>query len=97
MIEAQSGPHAARTRARYALFLEADPDAAAPLHLQRASFEHWVRSILTTLGGASAAGRTAFLMAASEGVLLHRLTIDPASPVAESVRLAVSAAVGDGV
>mgnify|MGYP003780989397 FL=1 len=94
MIEAQSGPHAARTRARYALFLEADPDAAAPLRAQREGFEQWVRSILTALGGASAAARTAFLMAASEGVLRHRLTVDPEAPVEESVRLAVSAAVG---
>src|SRR4051794_36175539 len=41
MIEIQSGPLAARTRARYALFLEADADATAPLRAGRAHFEEW--------------------------------------------------------
>src|SRR3546814_12551193 len=35
MIEVQSGPLATRTRARYALFLEADEDAALPLRAGR--------------------------------------------------------------
>ncbi len=92
MIEVQSGPLAVRTRARYALFLDADPDAAAPLLAQRAVFEDWTRSILRSLGGAESAQRTPFLMAACDGILLHRITVDPHAPIAESVRLAVSAA-----
>lgn len=93
MIEAQSGPHAARTRARYALFLEAgDEEAAAPLRAQRAIFHTWVEEILRAIGGPDAAERTTLLMAACEGLLLHRITVDPAAPIAASVTTAVAAA-----
>ncbi|MEW1963440.1 TetR family transcriptional regulator [Microbacterium sp. NPDC077644] len=95
MIEAQSGLLATRTRARYALFLEADPDAAAPMHEQRAAFEEWTSGILSSLGGPAAAERTPFLMASCEGLLLHRLTVDPGAPVAASIALAVRTAVHD--
>lgn len=95
MIETQSGPLAARTRARYALFLEADPDAVAPLQAQREGFEAWTRAILTTLGGPTAAGRAPFLMATGDGLLLHRITVDPDAPIADSLRLAVAAALHD--
>lgn len=93
MIEAQSGPHAVRTRARYALFLEAgDDESAAPLHVQREIFHTWVQEILRGIGGPEAAARTAFLMAACEGLLLHRITVDPAAPLAASVSVAVATA-----
>lgn len=91
MIELQSGPHASRTRARYALFIEADADANAPLLAQRARFEAWIRGILGTIGGRSAADGTTFLMASAEGLLLHRLTVDADAPVEQNVRLAVRA------
>lgn len=89
MIEVQSGPLANRTRARYALFLEADERATRPLREQRAGMEAWIRTILKNLGGEEAAARTPFLMATAEGVLLHRITIDPDAPIAESVARAV--------
>lgn len=92
MIETQSGPLATRTRARYALFLEADPDAAAPLAQQRAAFEEWTRTILQLLGDEPAAQRTRFLMAACDGLLLHRVTVDRDAPIASAVALAVRAA-----
>ncbi|GAB2566021.1 hypothetical protein [Leucobacter ruminantium] len=91
MIEVQSGPLAARTRARYALFLEADERAARPLHKQRAGMEAWLCTILKNLGGEKAEARAPFLMAAAEGVLLHRITINPEAPIEESVALAVDA------
>lgn len=94
MIEAQSGPLAARTRARYALFLEADQDARGPLLDQRAGFEAWTRGILRELGGASAERHTAFLMATGEGLLLHRLTVDPDAPIDDVISRAVDAALG---
>jgi DNA-binding transcriptional regulator YbjK len=96
MIELQSGAFAARTRARYALFLEADPDAAAPLHTHRAGFESWIGTILFALGGTAAEQRTRYLMATCDGLLLHRLTVDPTAPVASAVGLAVASAI-DGV
>jgi DNA-binding transcriptional regulator YbjK len=43
MTDLQAGPFAARTRARYALFLELadDPELGAPLRRQRREFERW--------------------------------------------------------
>ena len=95
LIDLQSGPFATRTRARYALFLEADPDASGPLAVQRAVFEKWMREILFALGGTRAADRARFLMATSEGLLLHRLTVDPDASVEASVTVAVDAALAD--
>jgi len=91
MIQAQSGPHAGRTRARYALFLEADVAATRPLREQRAAMVAWLRGILTELGGAGPADLAPFLMATCEGVLLHRLTVDPDAEVAAVIRRAVAA------
>lgn len=95
MIDVQSGPLSARTRARYALFLEADADATEPLRAQRLGFEAWVRVILLEIGGADPAARTSFLMAAAEGVLLHRLTVDPHAPIAAVIARAVHSALHD--
>lgn len=92
MVELQSGPFATRTRARYALFLEADRDTAAPLHAQRTAFEEWTSGILFALGGTAAADQTTFVMATCEGLLLHRLTVDPRIAVAEPIAHAVRAA-----
>ena len=91
MIQAQSGPHAGRTRARYALFLEADVDATRPLREQRAAMDAWLRGILTKLGGAEAANLTSFLIATCEGLLLHRLTVDPDAAIAPVITRAVAA------
>jgi len=92
MIELQSGPLIRRTRARYALFLDVDPEVAAPLHAQRAGFESWIRGFLTELAGPDAARRAPFLMAACDGLLLHRITVDPEAEIAEAIRLAVTTA-----
>ncbi|UWF77043.1 MULTISPECIES: TetR/AcrR family transcriptional regulator [Microbacterium] len=93
-MEIESGPRAARTRARYALFLEAvDDEAVTPLRRQRRIFEEWTRSLLGAIGGPAAAERAPMLMAACDGLLLHRLTVDPDAPIAASVTLAVAAAV----
>ncbi|WP_067354758.1 TetR/AcrR family transcriptional regulator [Microbacterium hydrocarbonoxydans] len=94
VMEIESGPRAARTRARYALFLEAvDDEAVAPLRRQRRIFEDWTRSLLATIGGPEAADRAPLLMAACDGLLLHRITVDPDAPFAASVALAVATAV----
>ena len=92
MVEVQSGPLAARTRARYALFLEADEEATRPLRAARSGMEQWMRGILRDLGGAAAQANTAFLMAAAEGLLLHRLTVDPDAPIETVIARAVDAA-----
>ena len=92
MGAAQTGPLATRTRARYALFLEADDDAIRPLRDQRRGMEEWIRGVLTELGGESAARNTTFLMAACDGLLLHRLTVDPDVPIDDVIAHAVDAA-----
>lgn len=92
MIEVQGGPLAARTKARYALFLEADADAVLPLREQRAGMQAWVHGILQRLGGDAAAAQTEFLMAACDGLLLHLITVDPTAPIRDIVARAVDAA-----
>lgn len=94
MAAAQAGPLASRTRARYALFLEADADAIRPLREQRLGMEAWIRTVLTGLGGEEAARNTPFLMAACDGALLHRLTVDPDVRIDDVIARAVDAALG---
>jgi len=94
VMEIEAGPRAARTRARYALFLEAvDDEAVTPLRAQRRIFEEWVRSLLAQIGGPEAAERAPLLMAACDGLLLHRITVDPDAGVDASIALAVASAV----
>jgi DNA-binding transcriptional regulator YbjK len=92
MVASQSGALAGRTRARYALFLEADADAVRPLREQRRGMEAWIRGILLELGGPQPAARAPFLMAACDGLLLHRVTVEPSAPIDEAIALAVDAA-----
>ncbi|WP_309129556.1 TetR family transcriptional regulator [Microbacterium sp.] len=94
-LELESGSGATRTRARYALFLEAlDEEAAAPLREQRRIFEEWTRATLMRIGGAEAAAGTRMLMATCDGLLLHRVTVDPDAPMDDAIRRAVNAAIG---
>ncbi|MDQ0615744.1 DNA-binding transcriptional regulator YbjK [Microbacterium sp. W4I4] len=92
MIQVQSGPLAPRTRARYALFLEADAATAKPLREQRLGMEAWVRGILRELGGVPAEAQTSFLMATADGLLLHRLTVDSEAPITPVIARAVHSA-----
>ena len=91
MLEAQSGPLAARTRARYALFLEigADEELAAPLHRQRAAFEAWTEQITADVGIPDHVTAARALMALCDGLLLHRLTVDPSLEVRPVLERAV--------
>lgn len=92
MIALQSGALATRTRARYALFLEADQEAVQPLRAGRQAMEQWVRGILHGLGGTRAEAGATFLMATGDGLLLHRLTVDPDAPIEDAITRAVDAA-----
>ena len=91
MLEAQSGPLAARTRARYALFLEigADEELAAPLRRQRAAFETWTERITADVGIPDPVPAARALMALCDGLLLHRLTVDPSLEVRPVLERAV--------
>lgn len=90
-IELLTGRHAVRTRARYALFLEAasDPELFAPLRAQREGMAAWSRNLLVTLGARHPDMALHAFMAFGDGIVLHRLSVDPNAPVRESVAVAV--------
>jgi len=92
-ISAETELFARRTRARYALFLEgaSDPQLLEPLLQQRAVYVEWVTAILTGIGAARPADAARALMAASEGLVLHRVTVDPGAPVRPVVERIVRA------
>ena len=93
MAELQTGPFAARTRARYALFLElaGDPELGEPLRRQRREFERWTERIVIAVGIANPVPATRALMALGDGLLLHRLTIDPDLDMRPAIERAVRA------
>ena len=93
MTELQSGPFAARTRARYALFLELadDPELGEPLRRQRHEFERWTERIVTAVGITDPVPATRALMAPGDGLLLHRLTVDPELDMRPAIERAVRA------
>lgn len=95
MAELQTGPFASRTRARYALFLELadDPELGEPLRRQRREFEQWTEQLVTAIGVADAVPATRALMALADGLLLHRLTVDPALELRPIIERAVRALV----
>lgn len=90
-IELLTGRYAVRTRARYALFLEAgsDPELFAPLHAQRQGMAAFTRSLLEQLGARHPDTALHAFMAFGDGIILHRLSVDPDAPVRESVAVAV--------
>jgi DNA-binding transcriptional regulator YbjK len=93
MAELQTGPFAARTRARYALFLElaGDPELAEPLRRQRRDFERWTERIVIAVGIVDPVPATRALMALGDGLLLHRLTVDPELDLRPAIERAVRA------
>lgn len=93
VVELQTGPFAARTRARYALFLELahDPELGEPLRRQRREFERWTERIVIAVGIADPAPATRALMALGDGLLLHRLTVDPTLDMRPAIERAVRA------
>ena len=93
VTELQTGPFATRTRARYALFLELadDPELGEPLRRQRREFERWTERIVIAVGIANPAPATRALMALGDGLLLHRLTVDPELDMRPAIERAVRA------
>lgn len=91
IVDALTGPYAQRTRARYALFLElaSDPELQAPLRAQRAAFAALARDLLADLGAEHPDAAVHAFMAFADGLILHRLTVDPGASVRESVAIAV--------
>lgn len=93
MTEVQAGPFATRTRARYALFLElaGDAELGEPLRQQRHAFERWTERIVVSVGIPDPVPATRALMGLCDGLLLHRLTVDPGLDLRPAVERAVRA------
>lgn len=93
LIELLTGPFAVRTRARYALFLElaADPELGAALRRQRREFERWTEGLVAAAGIPNPVPATRAIMALGDGLVLHRLTIDPELAVRPTIERAVRA------
>ncbi len=93
MVELQSGPFATRTRARYALFLELaeDTELGEPMRQQRLEFERWTEQIVVAVGIPDPVPATRAVMALGDGLLLHRLTVDPGLDVRPVIERALRA------
>lgn len=91
LVEDATGPHAARTRARYALFLEtsAMPGARSPMRVQRTMFEEWTTGLLFTLGAPDPDAAARALLAVCAGIIVNRLTVDPDAPIRPTMELAM--------
>ena len=91
LVEDATGPHAARTRARYALFLETSstPDARTPMRAQRSIFEDWTRGLLSTLGAPDPDAAAHTMLAVCAGIIVNRLTVDPNAPIRPTIELAM--------
>lgn len=92
-IVAQTEMFAARTRARYAMFLEGrtNPTLLGPLLEQRAVYVEWTTTLLRHIGATHPSEAARTLMAAGEGIVFHRLTVDPEADVRSVVHRAVRA------
>ena len=93
VVELQVEPFAARTRARYALFLELASDAELGQRLsdQHRQFQHWTEQTLTAAGIADPVLTSRALMALMDGLLLHRLILDPGLDMRGAIERAVTA------
>lgn len=91
MVELQTGAFAVRTRARYVLFLElaGDPELGEPLRRQRREFEEWTEAIIVAAGIPDPVPATRAIMALGDGLLLHRLTVDPDLDIRPAIERAV--------
>jgi len=91
LITAQTDAYRSRTIARYVLFLEGanNDELRAPLVQNRHRFEEWTQNILTAMGAPSPVAATKALMACADGLVLHRITVDPDAELRPAVTVAV--------
>ncbi|WP_394248393.1 hypothetical protein [Arthrobacter pityocampae] len=91
MVELETGAFAVRTRARYVLFLElaGDPELGEPLRRQRREFEEGTEAIVVAVGISDPVPVTQAIMALGDGLLLHRLTVDPDLDIRPAIERAV--------
>src|SRR5690554_1087811 len=77
LIETATTTHAARTRVRFALFLEMahDSEVLAPMLRQRTRFVDWTAGLLERLGATAPEESARTLLACGNGLVFHRLTV----------------------
>lgn len=92
-VETETGPAASRTRARLALSLEAahDTELLAPLIRQREIFVKWTAGLLRDVGARHADESARTLLACGNGLVFHRLTVDPGAEIRPVIERAVRA------
>ncbi len=90
-VERLTGPFRVRTTARYILFLEGthDDDVRRPLLAGRAGFRAFAEAALAALGAADPALAATAVMALGEGLIMHRLAVDPDADVRGAIDAAV--------
>ncbi|WP_229229823.1 TetR/AcrR family transcriptional regulator [Sinomonas cyclohexanicum] len=83
IVEQLTGPFRVRTTARYVLFLEGahDDDVQRPLLAGRARFRALAEAGMAGLGAADPAVAATAVMAVCEGMIMHRIAVDPEAPV----------------
>ena len=93
LIETASGPQAARTRVRLALSLEAahNPDLLVPLEGQRAVFVEWTAALLGQIGAHDPQQAARTLLACGNGLLFHKLTVEPDAEIRPVIERCVKA------
>lgn len=93
LIDSATGPNAARTRVRLAMSLEAahKPDLLRPLLEQRARFVDWTTVLLARAGARQPHEAARTLLACGNGLLFHKLTVDPDADVRPVIERCVRA------
>jgi len=93
MVERASGPEAARTRVRLALSLEAahSPHLRAPLQEQRGAFVEWTANLLSQIGAQHPQEAARTLLACGNGLIFHRLTVEPDAEIRPVIERCVRA------
>jgi DNA-binding transcriptional regulator YbjK len=93
MVERASGPEAARTRVRLALSLEAaySPHLRTPLREQRGAFVAWAADLLAQVGASQPEEAARTLLACANGLLFHRLTVEPDAEIRPVIKRCVRA------
>jgi DNA-binding transcriptional regulator YbjK len=96
MVERASGPEAARTRVRLALSLEAahSPDLRIPLQEQRGAFVAWAADMLAQVGAKHPQEAARTMLACANGLLFHRLTVEPDAEIRPVIERCVRACLG---
>lgn len=78
------------------MFLESvgDPSIQDALHAQRTGYEQLMTAIATGLGMPQPADAARAIMACADGLVLHRLTVDPLAPASPTLTRVVRGCLG---